>query len=341
MPRNLWIGLVFVLAGCQADPVTLEISGETMGTTYSIVAVDQTAELDADEVKAAVEATLADVNAKMSNWDPNSEISRFNASDSTKPIEISDELSSVMQAAMDVHQASRGQFDVTLGPLIELWGFGARTPDSPVPSDAAIANALNVVGQSKVLTLTRDPATLSKTRPETSVYLAAIAKGFGVDKIAEALQGLGLENFMVEIGGDLYATGKNPDGEAWRIGIERPDAADRTVEEIVNLSRLGMATSGDYRNYFEQDGVRYSHIIDAETGRPIAHKTASVSVLADSAMLADAWATALLVLGEERGMEIAQRLNLAVLFIVRDDGATDDEFTTMATPRFESVQVGN
>jgi thiamine biosynthesis lipoprotein len=276
----------------------------------------------------------------MSNWDPNSEISRFNAARSTEPVDLSPELAEVMQAAMEVHNASRGQFDVTLGPLIELWGFGARTPQSPIPSDEAIEAALKLVGQSKVLTLTTEPPTLSKARPETSVYLAAIAKGYGIDQVAATLEDLGLEDFMVEIGGDLYASGNNPDGESWRIGIERPDAAARVVEQIVQLSDLGMATSGDYRNYFEADGVRYSHIIDAETGRPITHKTASVTVLAESAMLADAWATAFLALGQQRGMQLAEDSGLAVFFIVRDESAGETGFVTAATPQFEAVQSG-
>ena len=168
MARFLLLSFVVILAACKAEPVKLELSGETMGTTYSIVAVDQTAELDAAKVKAAVEAALADVNAKMSNWDPNSEISRFNAAQSTEAVDISPQLAKVMQAAMEVHQASLGQFDVTLGPLIELWGFGARTPESPVPADEAITAALDAVGQSKILTLTRDPATLRKARRASS-----------------------------------------------------------------------------------------------------------------------------------------------------------------------------
>lgn len=340
LERLLLIGAVVVLGACTEDPATLEVSGETMGTTYNIVAVDHTAELEADEVRAAAEATLAEVNAKMSNWDPNSEISRFNAARSTQPVDISPELAEVLKVAMEVHEASQGQFDVTLGPLIELWGFGARTPESPVPSDEAIEAALSVVGQSRVLTLTTDPPTLSKARPETSVYLAAIAKGFGVDRVAATLAGLGLADFMVEIGGDLYATGNNPEGEPWRIGIERPDATNRSVEEIVNLSGLGMATSGDYRNYFEEDGVRYSHIIDADTGRPITHETASVTVLAETAMLADGWATALLALGQERGMDLAEDADLAVFFMVRDESAGETGFMTVATPQFEALQVG-
>lgn len=332
--------LVLVLTGCDDPPVTLSLSGETMGTTYNITVVDRTGgELDAAAVKGVVERTLTQVNALMSNWDPNSEISRFNASDSTEPIEISDDLAAVIAAAMNVHTESQGLFDVTLGPVIELWGFGAPGPDAVVPSDEALADAMVQVGQSRLLSLQQTPATLSKARADTSVYLAAIAKGYGVDEVAAALAELGATDFMVEIGGDLIAEGSNPQGNPWRIGIERPDPASSSVEEIVQVSGLGVATSGDYRNYFESDGVRYSHIIDAGTGRPVTHKTASVTVMAESAMLADGWATAMLALGRERGMKIANQLDLAVFFIVRDGAGDHISFETDASARFQKLQA--
>ncbi|MEM9012446.1 MAG: FAD:protein FMN transferase [Pseudomonadota bacterium] len=341
MARAL-LGLsLLLLVACDPGPQTLEFGGETMGTTYTVIALDSTGELEVETVQAAVEEALARVNAIMSNWDPNSEISQFNSSESTAPVAISAELAEVMDAANTVHDQSLGRFDVTLGPLIELWGFGARTAESPVPADEAIAAALDVVGQRDVLTLTDAPATLEKLHAGTTVYLAAIAKGYGVDVVGATLEEFGVDNYMVEIGGDLLTAGTNPDGAQWRIGIERPDAANRTVEEVVEMSDLGMATSGDYRNYFEEDGVRYSHIIDAETGRPITHTTASVTVLAESAMMADAWATALLALGQERGLPIADQNNLAAFFIVRDPSSGETRFATTASARFEELQARN
>lgn len=339
MARLFIAALAFVLAACKSDPVTLKFSGETMGTTYNVIAVDKTADLSSDALKGEIDAALATVNARMSNWDPTSEISRFNTADTTDPVEISPELATVMTAASEIHDKSLGLFDVTLGPLIEIWGFGARTPDSPVPSDAAIAAAMEVVGQNKILTLTTSPTALRKSLPETSVYLAAIAKGYGVDRLATVLQAAGITDYMVEIGGDLVTSGRNPSGENWRIGIERPDAASQTVEEIVDLSNLGMATSGDYRNYFEQDGIRYSHIIDAGTGRPITHGTASVTVLAPNAMMADGWATALLVLGQERGLAIAEKEGLAVLFIARKADSSETGFETTVSSQFTKLQT--
>lgn len=337
--KALLAGLVLTLAACKGEPVTIKVSGETMGTTYHITAVDQDGRMTAGLVQKAVDAALADVNAKMSNWDPNSEISKFNARTETTPAEISEDMAYVMRSANQIHLQSEGLFDVTLGPLIELWGFGARTPDSPVPSDEAIAAALEVTGQTKLITLRSSKGTMTKALPETSIYLAAIAKGYGVDRVAEALQGMGLEDYMVEIGGDLVTAGLNPMGQKWRIGIERPEAGNPSLEQVVGISGLGMATSGDYRNYFEQDGVRYSHIIDGTTGRPITHNTASVTVLAENAMLADGWATALLALGQERGMKISERLGLAVLFITRDSTSGEDAFTSTPNAHFKALQA--
>ncbi|KGJ06524.1 thiamine biosynthesis lipoprotein [Paracoccus halophilus] len=342
MVRAALLGLALLLAACKSEPARLELAGQTMGTTYSIVALDLEAKLDPDRVQAAVEATLERVNAGMSNWDPASEISRFNAQDSTDPVGISGELAEVMAAADRVHRLSEGQFDVTLGPLIELWGFGSRTPDTPQPDDRAIAAAMALVGQDRMLVLDAggSPATLAKTQPGVDVYLAAIAKGYGVDAVAVTLRDLGLSDYLVEIGGEVVAAGRNPEGAPWRIGIERPDTAGRSVQQVVGLSDMGMATSGDYRNYFERDGVRYSHIIDARTGRPVSHATASVTVLAESAMMADAWATALLALGRERGMRIAEAQDLAVLFIARDAQAGDNGFVTTTSARFRDLQAG-
>ncbi|MEM8791336.1 MAG: FAD:protein FMN transferase [Pseudomonadota bacterium] len=333
------VGLALLIAACDDTPVTLEISGETMGTTYNITAVAPAGGLDSEALKAAVEATLAQVNASMSNWDPGSEISRFNALRHTEPVPISAGLADVIEAADEIHSRSDGLFDLTLAPLIELWGFGAREAGDPIPSEAEISAALEQVGQSRIITLTRGPDTLQKARPDASIYLAAIGKGHGVDEVAATLRGLGLQDFMVEIGGDLFASGQSPGNEPWRIGIERPDATDRALQEIIELSSQGMATSGDYRNYFEEDGIRYSHIIDANTGRPITHKTASVTVIAETAMLADGWATAMLVLGRERGLEIAEAYDLAVFFISRSDALDDKDFAVTASTRFQALQA--
>ncbi|MEM8627246.1 MAG: FAD:protein FMN transferase, partial [Pseudomonadota bacterium] len=308
------------LAACKDRTSIIEIVGRTMGTTYTVVAIDQTGTLSRTKVQGAIDGELAKVNAQMSNWDAASEVSMFNAAKTTDDFAVSAEFAQVMAAAEEVHTLSGGQFDVTTGPLIEAWGFGARNPGDALPSDSVIEAALRASGQAKQITV--GTGTLRKANSDTQIYLSAIGKGFGVDAVGNALRGLGLDNFMVEIGGDMVTAGVNPDGNPWQIGIETPDAYDRTIQRIVGISDMGLATSGDYRNYFEVDGQRYSHILDATTGRPITHKTASATVLTENAMLADAWATGMLALGSETGLELADALDMAVLFIDRaDDGA--------------------
>jgi len=326
-----------LVSGCLFDkePDVVRLSGETMGTTFNVTAIGE--DLDEAALAVAVEETLAGVNAKMSNWDPDSEVSTFSASPSTDPVSVSDEFALVIEAANDVHEKSGGTFDVTLGPLIELWGFGPRTPEDPVPSDADIQAALAGVGQNRLLTLDEQAGTLAKSEAGVGINLSAIAKGYGIDAVAGTLSEAGIDNYLVEIGGDLVAKGENDKGEAWRIGIEKPQAGAQTPQLIVALDDLGMASSGDYKNYFEQDGVRYSHIIDPTTGRPITHRTTSVTVLAENAMMADAWATAMLALGQEKGLELAEEHKLAVYFISRDVTGGEDAYITVHSSAFKDA----
>lgn len=335
--RRSFILASLALAACQRNSLTVKLDGATMGTTYNVVAVDHEGTLDKGALKTAIDSSLQLVNTQMSNWDDASEISRFNAQRSTAAMQLSPELTEVLQAAADVNRASDGQFDVTLGPLIELWGFGAKGVQAPAPTAAEIETALASVGQNRVL-INAD-GSVQKTSPETGIYLSAIGKGFGVDQVARTLASFGVKDYMVEIGGDIYTAGLNPDGQPWQIGIETPNVGMRAVQQVVGVTDMGMATSGDYRNYFERDGQRFSHILDAQTGRPITHTTASVTVLTDNAMLADAWATAMLVLGRERGMQIAQERDLAVLFIERDAASTDMSFKSTASDRFTALQA--
>ena len=201
------LALTFFVSGCLFDkePEVVRLSGDTMGTTFNVIAIGD--DLDEAALGTAVQDTLARVNAKMSNWDPNSEVSTFSASTETSPIPVSDEFAFVIEAANDVHSKSNGTFDVTLGPLIELWGFGPRTPEDPVPSEAEILAALDAVGQNRLLKLDRDAGTLKKADPAVGINLSAIAKGYGIDAVAATLQEAGIENYMVEIGGDLVAKG--------------------------------------------------------------------------------------------------------------------------------------
>ena len=331
------LALLLTVSACLfgKEPDVLRLSGETMGTTFNITAIGD--DLDEAALGQAVQETLAQVNAKMSNWDPNSEVSTFSASGSTDPMQVSDEFAFVIEAANEVHEKSGGTFDVTLGPLIELWGFGPRKPEDPIPADDEIATALGQVGQARLLDLDRGAGTLAKSEAGVGINLSAIAKGYGIDAVAAQLREAGIENYMVEIGGDLVTMGENDKGESWRIGIEKPETGAQSIQLIVPLDNLGMATSGDYKNFFEQDGVRYSHIIDPTTGRPITHRTTSVTVLAENAMMADAWATAMLALGQEKGLELAEKHKLAVFFISRDVTGGEDAFITVHSTAFKDA----
>ncbi len=327
------------LTSCKpfSDTEVVRISGQTMGTTYNVVTVGGTADLDEVSLRTEVETVFADVNSKMSNWDGASEISRFNQSRQTAPVKISSDLFAVMVEANNVHAISKGKFDVTLGPLIDLWGFGSRKPETPFPSKVQIAQALENVGQHDILSLDTSEKTLTKLRPDVQINLSALAKGFGIDAVAEKLTELGYENFLVEVGGDLRTAGRNERNKSWRVGIEKPQTDAREVKKILTITDMGMATSGDYRNFVETGGKRFSHILDPSTGRPVSHLTTSVTVIADNAMKADAWATALLVLGERAGLQLANENGIAAFFIFRDRNLGEQQYVTVSSHAFEKL----
>ncbi len=313
----------------------IELTGATMGTGYAVTAVDHSRSVSKDQLQQAVEVSLTLVNRQMSNWDASSEVSRFNAASAGETMQVSAEFGAVLAAAEAVNEASLGRFDIAMGAVIDLWGFGSQGTSMRAPGEGEIAQALACCGHSSALSLSG--RALTKHNDAAQIYLSSIGKGFGVDLVARTIEDLGIRDYMIEIGGDLYVAGKNPDGLDWRIGIETPDSYDRGIMQVVGLSGLGMATSGDYRNYFDQDGQRYSHIIDATTGRPVAHDTASVTVLAENAMMADAWATALLVLGRDEGLKIATERDIAALFIDRNASAGDVGYNLFATERFDAI----
>ncbi len=335
LSRRGFIVMPLVLAACKSGESVIKASGQTMGTTYNVATVDAPRFVTQADVQNAINGALSTVNQQMSNWDANSEISRFNASAGTTAQSISPELSEVMTAAESVHLASGGSFDTTLGPLIELWGFGADAQTNTLPSDDLILAAQAKSGHGNTLRVA--PGALQKTQADATVYLAAIGKGYGADLIGRALENIGVHNYMVEIGGDLYASGHNASGSAWQIGIETPEAHATGVLDVVSVKGHGLASSGDYRNYFEADGQRFSHLIDPRTGRPVTHTTASTTVLAENAMLADAWATAFHIMGQEEGLALAEAQNLAVLFTARDENSANG-FSTTASTRFHALR---
>lgn len=325
-------GLAF-LFGCtpdKPDVLTLELSGKTMGTTFSVKVVSDNELPDAKQVLADINATLIEVNRQMSTYQGDSELSQFNQHESTSTFPVNRDLAFVVDEAIRIGRLSEGAFDVTIGPLVNLWGFGPDGRPNRVPSNVDISNARQRMGQKELIVTDEG---LVKLKPELYVDLSALAKGFGVDKVAQLLESKGLQNYMVEIGGELRLKGKNASGVNWRIVIEKPSEFGHENQRLISPGDMAIATSGDYRNYFEVDGVRYAHIIDPVTARPVTHKLASVTVLHPSSMTADGFATALSVMGPEKAMILAKQQELAVMLVVY----TDAGFVEKHSPEFDKM----
>ena len=324
---RIWLallGLAFFVS-CSHPPQQLAISGETMGTTYHVRYVSANPQHNPERVKEAVDAVLVQVNARMSTYDPNSELSRFNQRLQTTPVVISRALEQVLRRALEIAVESDGALDVTVGPLVNLWGFGPQARLEKVPTDAELAAIRERVGY-QLLTLENHQ--ISKQVPELYVDLSTIAKGYGVDRVALLLEQLEIQNYLIEIGGEMRMKGSKPGAEPWRIAIEKPISTERSVQRVVELADAAVATSGDYHNYYERDGVRFSHIIDPHTGKPIQHNLVSVTVITSNCMDADAYATALTVMGPQRALEFAEQKQLAVLLITREEDGFKEHTST-------------
>lgn len=325
-----------VAAGC-AEPApsrrVVEFRGPTMGAAYTVKVVAGSAGLaDRDEVGRLIREELERINALMSTWDPASELSRFNQSTSLEPVAVAPETFEVFEWAVRLEQETRGALDVTLGPLLDAWGFGPAGRREHAPSDEDIARLREGLGLRHV---ELDPAarTVRKRHPGIVIEFSAIAPGYAADRLAALLEGRGYHDYLVDVGGEFRVKGANDLGTPWQIAVERPTGEGRFIERMIPLSAGAVATSGDYRNYHEVDGERVAHIVDPRTGRPIGHRLASVTVVDDLAVRADGLSTALMVLGEDEGYALAEALDLAALFIVR----AGEGFESRATPRFEAL----
>lgn len=301
-----------MFSACAPSPSKLStISGQTMGTTYLVKISGGPA--DSTALRAEIEKVLESINGLMSTYRPDSEISQFNDSASTDWFRTSAETFTVITTARDISEKSAGAFDITVGPLVELWGFGPKLQPVRIPAAPDLAEARKRVGM-HLLRLDPDHTMIRKEIGSLRLDLSAIAKGYAVDKVSELLSAAGLHHHLVEIGGEIVAKGAKANGEPWQIAMEKPEAKAREIGRVVAVKDMAIATSGSYRNYFEEEGIRYSHTIDPQTGRPITHHLVSVSVAAPSCMAADAWATALMVLGLEEGSRLAEKFGLAASF---------------------------
>ena len=280
-----------------------------------------------DTMAAAIAEELESVNRRMSTYQPDSEVSQFNRATTIDWQPVSVETAQVVQRAIELSRASDGAFDITVAPLVNLWSFGPDGAPEELPSDEAIQQALANVGYT-ALDVRLDPPALRKSKPQLTIDLSAIAKGFAVDQVARRLEQLGAADYLVEVGGEVRTLGHNPRDRDWMLGIEEPIPAMRVADYSVPLSGKSLATSGDYRNFFVVDGQTYSHTIDPAQGRPVSHSMHSVSVIADDCMTADAWATALMVLGPDQVQPYAKKANIEVFWITSKLG--DDNSRTFA-----------
>ena len=312
-----------------------EFRGLTMGGTFSVKIVTAKEELETpglDDVDRALRSSLDRIEGLMSTWDPDSQLSRFNRSTSLEPFTVAPETFDVFKWSIDVGTLTGGALDVTIGPLVDAWGFGPSGPRNTMPTNEEIARLREAMGIDR-LELDAANRTVRKRRPEVRCDLSSVVPGYAADRLYTELSSRGFTDFLVDVGGEVRTRGRNQSGAVWQIAIERPALHGGAIQRLVPISDLAITTAGDYRKYREVDGQRIAHILDPRTGRPLTHRLASVTVIDPLAVRADAFDTALMVLGPDEGMALARKLNLAALFIER----AGDTFAERATPRFEEL----
>lgn len=321
MSRIFALISLFLLSACSEDPSNdvINFSGSTMGTQYHVTLIKKSThpQYSPTEIKQSIEALLLKVNQKMSTYITDSEISKFNQYNQTDWFPVSIDLAFVVKHAAKISKKTQGAFDITIAPLIDLWGFGAKTVNH-IPSSSQLENVNKYTGYS-LLNVKLKPPSIQKLDPRLRIDLSAIAKGFAVDKVSLYLTSIGFRDHLVEIGGEIRGSGKNQKNKPWSIAIVHPNSTSLTIKHSINLSNKALATSGNYNNYFIKEGKRYSHTIDPTTAQPITHKLASATVMADSTMLADAYATAIMVMGEIKGREFAKQQKLKVNLIYKEN----------------------
>jgi thiamine biosynthesis lipoprotein len=315
------------------------VGGDTMGGTWSVKFIRLRPGTTVRTLQSSTDARLAALEADLTTYTHDSPVSRFNRHRGTEWFDVPQDLADVVAGAQSVSEKTKGSFDITVAPLVNLWGFGpepAGLRSGRVPVDDAIAAARAHVGYQKLHVRSNPPA-LRKDDPELAIDLSAIGKGYAAGQLAADLDAMGVTDYLIAVGGELRAKGVGPDGRPWPAGIEVPAPDTRRILRTLELRDAGLSTSGDYRNFVEVAGQRFSHEIDPRTGRPITGNLASVSVVHPDSAYADAMATGLMVLGADEGYALAQRLHLAALFVIRGEG----QFETRATPEFERLTVSN
>ncbi|MFK7769840.1 MAG: FAD:protein FMN transferase [Mariniblastus sp.] len=337
-------------ASAQTDPTPIEITGRTMGPVPFSVIVSQYPESITKEILSTrVNGALERVNQLMSTYIPTSDVSRFNNSKSTEFVDVDLETAKVVNRSIEISNVTNGAFDITVGPAVNLWNFGPGKTKFKLPSEDSIAETKKIIGYQK-LEVRLDPPAIKKSEPGLKIDLSAIAKGYAVDQVGESLDEAGCTGFMVEVGGEIMSRGERAGGGPWRVGVEKPAGEKLTpmqiamrpqsFEHVATISNVAMATSGDYRNFVEFEGKRYSHTIDPTTCRPVTHTMASACIIAPDCMTADALATAVMVLGDEKGVEILEKMGLEYVIVKRGESDKLIEKSSDGFP-FQNPQTEN
>lgn len=335
-------GLLLALAllvGCNDTPSQAQqqtvLEGKTMGTYWRVSVMALSAE-KAQSLKGKIEKQLDADDQLLSTWKPDSALMRFNHSPSLELWPVSPEMADIVTIALRVGARTQGAMDVTVGPLVNLWGFGPDKQPNKVPEQAQIdaAKARTGLQHLRVINLAQRQY-LQKDLPDLFVDLSTVGEGYAADHLARLMEQEGIARYLVSVGGALVSRGMNGSGKPWRVAIQKPTDTENAVQAVVDINGHGISTSGSYRNYYELGGKRISHVIDPQTGRPIDHNLVSVTVIAPTALEADAWDTGLMVLGTQKAQDVVKQEGLAVYMIMREG----DKFTTWMSPQFAAFLV--
>lgn len=333
------IGCLSFLLACTGDDAAKKLSGSTMGTTYHITMINPSSEINLIDLQQDIDIRLKILNGIFSTYEDDSELSRLNRAPVNEWIPVSSEMMQVLEMALAISAQSEGAYDVTVGPLVDLWGFGSKEVAEGVLPDATLVQKARDQVCYQCIEFDVNESRVRKKR-ELYIDLSSIAKGYAVDEVGNLLYKRQIRDYMVEIGGEVITRGVNAAAETWKLGIESPNLSLPTetqkLQQVIRVSGQGVATSGDYRNFVVIDGKSYSHLINPATGYPVTHNPSSVTVIAETCALADGWATAMTVLGVEKGMVIAESVGLAVYFVSRKpDGSLAATMTKAFEPYLE------
>lgn len=328
---------VLMLAACDKPAATtaLVLEGKTMGTVWRVSLAGVESERKA-ELQQRIQQRLDADDAELSTWKADSVLSRFNQSRELSPQPVSENMADIVTTSLLIGRKTGGAMDITVGPLVNLWGFGPTKQPGHTPDAAQIAAARAQIGLQHLRVVQgADGQWLQKDLPDLYVDLSTVGEGFATDHLARLMEQLGINNYLVSVGGAVLSRGLNAQQQPWRVAIQKPTDRENAVQARVDLQGHGISTSGSYRNYYELDGKRISHVIDPVTGRPIEHKLVSATVIATTALEADGWDTGLMVLGTEKAKALAIKEHLAVYLISKQG----DKFVSWMSPQFAAFLI--